>query len=300
MKVVVGGGSGFVGKSLCSLLRRRGHEVVIVSRAPIKSPVDGCDVMTWDSLKKDGIPSGTTAAVNLAGANILDPLKRWGSYASVVRQSRLDTTKDLVTAISHSLSPPTVFVSASAIGYYPSSPTADYDEESVCVPSNFIEQLVHDWEDAATLPPEVETRLVKVRIGVVLGKGGGIVQNMWLPFYLGGGGPVGSGKQWFPWVHIDDVAGVFLHAIENEHVKGTLNAVAPTPASNAEFASAFGAAMWRPAFIPLPGFVVNTVFGSERGAIMLEGQKVNPKKTLESGYEFEYPHLKEACEQCVA
>lgn len=300
MKIVVGGGSGFVGKCLCSLLRRKGHEVVVVSRAMIKSPIDGCNVITWNTLKDEGLPDGTNVAINLAGANILDPLKRWNSYSSIVRSSRLESTTHMAEAIAKCPTPPNVFISASAIGYYPPSKTATYDEDSLCSPNNFIEQLVHDWEAAAALPQSCSTRLVKLRIGVVVGKGGGIIGNMWLPFYLGLGGSVGSGDQWFPWVHIEDVAGVILHTIEHPEVEGVLNAVAPTAVTNANFSNALAAAMWRPAIMPLPGFVVNTIFGPERGAIMLEGQNVKPKRTLESGYEFKYPNLKEACEQVAS
>jgi len=225
MRVVVGGGSGFVGKNLCGLLKRRGHEVVVVSRTALKPPVEGCQVVTWDSVAQTGLPNGTDAAVNLAGANILDPLKRWNTYAPTVRSSRLETTEKMVSAIAGSNSPPKVFISASAVGYYPPSETAVYDEDSICTPSNFIEQLVHDWEAKADLPDSCQTRLVKLRIGVVLGKGGGIIGNTWLPFYLGLGGPISSGRQWFPWVHNEDVAGIILHAIENEDVNGVLNAV---------------------------------------------------------------------------
>jgi len=126
------------------------------------------------------------------------------------------------------------------------------------------------------------------------------VGNTWLPFYLGLGGPIASGNQWFPWVHVDDVAGFILHSIENDNVNGIYNAVAPQASTNADFSKALAAAMWRPAIIPLPGFVVNTIFGSERGAIMLEGQNVSPKRTLATGYMFQYPNLKEACEQVVS
>jgi len=299
MRVVVGGGSGFVGKNLCKLLKRKGHDVVVVSRTAAKPPVEGCEVVSWDSVAREGLPTGTDAAVNLAGANILDPLKRWNSYAPIVRSSRLESTTTMASAVAKATTQPKVFISASAVGYYPPSETACYDEDSICAPNNFIEQLVHDWEAAAQLPETCQSRLVKLRIGVVVGKGGGIVGNTWLPFYLGLGGPISSGKQWFPWVHNEDVAGIILHAIENENVTGVLNAVSPQTATNADFSKSLAAAMWRPAFFPLPGFVVNTIFGQERGAIMLEGQRVNPKRTLDFGYEFQYPHLKEACEEVV-
>lgn len=123
-----------------------------------------------------------------------------------------------------------------------------------------------------------------------------MIQQIYWPFFLGAGGRIGSGAQWFPWVHVADVAGIITHAIINDHVSGVLNAVAPEPATNAEFTKAFASAMWRPSIFPVPGFVMNTVYGPERGKVILEGQKVIPKKTLESGYKFAFPDLKSACQ----
>lgn len=134
---------------------------------------------------------------------------------------------------------------------------------------------------------------------MVLGRDGGMVQQMFIPFFLGVGGRVGSGSQWLPWIHVADIAGLFTHAILNPDVKGILNGVAPEAATNSDFTKAFARAMWRPAWFPVPGFVMNFVFGEERGKVILEGQKVLPKRTLESGYEFVYPDLKSACTNCA-
>lgn len=134
--------------------------------------------------------------------------------------------------------------------------------------------------------------------GVVLGRDGGAIQNMYIPFFLGVGGRIGSGKQWLPWIHVGDAAGIYAHAIENDHVSGILNGTSPNPVTNSEFTAAFAKAMWRPAFFPLPEFVVNAVYGPERGKVLLQGQKVMPKRTLESGYKFIFPEIDAACKEC--
>ena len=137
-----------------------------------------------------------------------------------------------------------------------------------------------------------------VSTGLVLGRDGGVLKNIYVPFFFGLGGPVGTGKQWFPWIHAKDCAGIMAHAIDNDHVTGVLNAVSQ-PATNSEFTKALAAAMWRPAFIPLPEFALNYMFGPERAKIMTRGQKVIPKRTMESGYQYMYPDLASACKQCA-
>uniref|UniRef100_A0A8C0QL14 Short chain dehydrogenase/reductase family 39U member 1 n=1 Tax=Canis lupus familiaris TaxID=9615 RepID=A0A8C0QL14_CANLF len=183
--------------------------------------------------------------------------------------------------------------------YYQPSLTAEYDEDSPGGDFDFFSNLVTKWE-AAALPGE-STRQVVVRSGVVLGRGGGAIHHMLLPFRLGLGGPIGSGHQFFPWIHIRDLAGILVHALEASHVQGVLNGVAPAPTTtNAEFAKALGAALGCPAFIPLPGMVVQAVFGRERAIMLLEGQKVVPRKTLASGYRYSFPELGAALKEVVA
>lgn len=135
---------------------------------------------------------------------------------------------------------------------------------------------------------------------MVLGKDGGMVENIKLPFYLGLGGPIGSGKQWLPWVHVDDVAGIVMYAVENDHVTGVLNVTAPSYVTSREFTKAYASALFRPHLIPMPGFVAQTVFGSEAASVMLEGQKVLPKRTLEMSYKFRYPDMKSACKELTS
>ncbi|XP_077626613.1 epimerase family protein SDR39U1 isoform X3 [Crocuta crocuta] len=289
-----GGGTGFIGTALTQLLKARGHEVTLVSRKP------GPGRITWDELAKSGLP-GCDAAVNLAGENILNPLRRWNeSFQKEVLSSRLETTKILAKAIIKASQPPKAWVLVTGVAYYQPSPTAEYDEDSPGGDFDFFSNLVTKWEAAARLPGE-STRQVVVRSGVVLGRGGGAIGQMLLPFRLGLGGPIGSGHQFFPWIHIGDLAGILVHALEASHVQGVLNGVAPAPTTtNAEFAKALGAALGRPAFIPLPSMVVQAVFGRERAIMLLEGQKVVPRRTLASGYQYSFPELGVALKEVVA
>lgn len=198
--------------------------------------------------------------------------------ASQVRSSRILTARAMSRAIQECPAGdrPRVFVQISGVGYYPADDgKAVYDESSPGGAGDFFAGLARDWEDAARLPADCSgVRQVFVRSGVVLGRRGGMIGRLFLPFYLGAGGPVGSGAQPFPWIHLKDLTGLIAHAVERDGVSGVLNGVAPQTVTNAEFASAFGSALWRPAFVPLPAFVVNLVFGSERGSILLSGQKV--------------------------
>ncbi|XP_004584787.1 epimerase family protein SDR39U1 [Ochotona princeps] len=294
MRVLVGGGTGFVGTALAQLLRARGHEVTLVSRQP------GPSRITWDALAKSGLPS-CDAVVNLAGENILNPLRRWNeAFQKEVVHSRLESTQVLAKAITEAPQPPQAWVLVTGVAYYRPSLTAEYDEDSPGGDFDFFSKLVTRWEAAARLPGH-STRQVVVRSGVVLGRGGGAIGHMLLPFRLGLGGPIGSGQQFFPWIHIVDLAGIVAHALEANHVQGILNGVAPAPTTtNADFARALASALGRPAFIPLPSIVVQAIFGRERAIMLLEGQKVVPRRTLATGYQYSFPELGAALKEVVA
>ncbi|KAM9202674.1 epimerase family protein SDR39U1 isoform 1-T1 [Dugong dugon] len=294
MRVLVGGGTGFIGTALAQLLKARGHEVTLISRKP------GPDRITWDELARSRLPS-CDAAVNLAGANILNPLRRWNeAFQKEVLSSRLGTTQMLASTISKAPQPPKTWILVTGVAYYQPSLTAEYDEDSPGGDFDFFSSLVTKWEAAARLPGD-STRQVVVRSGVVLGRGGGAISHMLLPFRLGLGGPIGSGHQFFPWIHISDLVGILAHALEARHVQGVLNGVAPGPTTtNAEFAQALGAALGRPAFIPLPSTVVKAIFGRERAIMLLEGQKVVPRRTLATGYQYSFPKLGAALKEVVS
>ncbi|NWX35845.1 D39U1 protein, partial [Notiomystis cincta] len=290
-----GGGTGFVGTALTQLLRSRGHRVTHVSRQ------GGEDRISWEELSRSGLPL-CDAVVNLAGENVLNPLRRWGdAFCRDVISSRVETTKSLAKAIAAAEQPPRAWVLVTGVGYYRPSPTAEYTEDSPGGDFDFFSRLVSSWEAAALIPGS-PTRGVVVRSGVVLGRGGGAISQMLWPFRLGLGGPVGSGLQPFPWIHIRDLCGIVCHALESESVRGVLNGVAPSSpgTSNGAFAQELAAALRRPALAAVPGWAVRAALGAERAVLLLEGQKVLPKRTLESGYRFVFPDLPAALKDIVA
>jgi len=285
-KILVGGGSGFVGKEVCLQLRKAGYEVIVISRNP------GQYRMTWSDISEQGLPEGTRAVVNLAGQNVLDPFSRWSpAFKELCRSSRLESTKQLAQAVQRSAKKPNVFVSVSGVGYYPPDRTAVYDESGK-KGDDWLAQLSVEWEAEAQASG---IRTVILRPGVVLGRNGGLIQQIYLPFFLGVGGRMGEGGQPLPWIHVKDLAGIIKHSVQEESMQGVYNAVAPDMISNQQFVSAFAGALGRPALIPLPEFVWNFVFGEERAVMITKGQKVVPTRTLESGYKYRYPSIQEAC-----
>lgn len=227
-----GGGSGFVGKHLCKLLREVGYNVSIISRMP------GPNRMTWHDLIKCGLPENTKAVVNLAGQNILDFKQRWTSgFKQNVWNSRINTTCLLANAIKKAECLPESFIVMTGVGIYPPSPDPCkvYNELSILNSNDYITDLCHHWEKASLLTKNENVRRVIIRSGVVLGRYGGMIQNMFVPFYLGLGGPLGSGCQVLPWIHIEDACRLIIFAIENERVEGILNGVSPHIITNAEF-----------------------------------------------------------------
>lgn len=296
-KVLVGGGSGFIGTELCKTLKAKGYNPVIVSRTPGEARI------SYNDLKSLGLPKNTTAVVNLAGQNVLDLFNRWTeTFKSKVYNSRIDSAKALKEAIvkCDANDRPKVFVQITGIGYFP--PREDdfvYNEDTKVEESkrDYFSKLVVDWEEAATLPSDLGVRNVFVRPGVVLGRTGGMIQQLFFPFFFGLGGRMGSGTQPMAWIHVKDVCGIIIHAIENDKVNGVLNGVAPQLITNQEFVNAWGSALSRPVFIPLPEGYFNILFGQERATMITKGQRVEPRRTLASGYEFKYPTISEACSE---
>lgn len=288
-----------MGRRLVSLLKSDGAKVRVITRKPASSP----DQISWDAIKSKGLPSDTTAVVNLAGRNILEPGLWTDSYKKEVYNSRIDTNKLLAQAIEAAPTKPRSFVTVSGVGYYETSATAEFTEEWNQISasqSNYLMSLARDWEEASKLEEsqQANTRRVIIRAGVVIGKEGGIINNLMIPFKFGLGGPIGSGQQWFPWIHVDDLANMFKFSILNDHVEGIVNGVAPEQVRNVDFAKKFAAALSRPAFLPLPEFAVNIMFGHERGPILLKGQRVKSRAGL-LGFRYQYPTLDKAVEASV-
>ncbi len=287
MQVVVTGASGLVGTALVKALRARATSVTAVSRRPAgQEQIPGVTWIGWDGLT-DAV-AGAAGVVHLAGAGIVD--RRWSSERkTLLRSSRVERTRQVVEAITESGEKPAVLVSASAIGYYGNETSRECTE--LAPPGNdFLARLCQDWE-AATEAAGVRT--VKLRFGIVLSPEGGALAKLLLPFRFGLGGPIGRGRNYWSWVHIDDAVGVILHALSSNSVSGALNVTAPKPARNAEFSRILGAVLQRPALLPLPPLALQLLLG-EGSTVLTASQRVLPTCTLESGYAFEHPELEPA------
>ncbi|CAH0546419.1 unnamed protein product [Brassicogethes aeneus] len=291
--VLLGGGSGFIGKHLTSLLTSKGYNVTIISRMP------GASRISWTDLQTKGLPESTTAVINLAGQNVMDFTQRWTTgFKQNVFNSRVKTTASLAEAIAKAPKRPKVFVAISGVGAYKPN-DKEYTESSILENFDFFSKLCIEWEKAACLPKEVtDCRQVIIRSGVVLGRDGGMIKQLYLPFFLGLGGPVGSGMQYMPWIHIDDLTRLILFSIEN-NVEGVYNGVAPTPATNKEFSNAFAGALSRPAIFPVPKFVFNALLSEERANMITKGQKVLPQRYQEAGFTYNFPNITVACQDLV-
>jgi uncharacterized protein (TIGR01777 family) len=287
MRVAVTGATGFVGRALCTELSRGGHRVLALTRDPKRAHalLPGVEAIAWDAADT-GLPT-VDAVVNLAGESVAG---RWSDAKKrKIRESRVSGTRRLVEAIARAEQRPAAFVSTSAVGYY-----GDRGEETLTEASgpgaDFLAEVCRDWEAEAQRAAGLGLRVVVLRLGVVLDRDGGPLAQMLTPFRLGAGGPLGSGKQWFPWIHRADAAGLFRFALERSEVTGALNAVAPEQARNGEFARSLGRALHRPALLPAPALALRLLLG-EFADTLLGSQRVLPERTQAAGYEYRFPQL---------
>ncbi len=295
MKVAISGVSGLVGTALRSSLTSDGHDVIALSRRPSLPPLE---TITWDvengRVDASGL-EGVDAVVHLAGEPVA---QRWNDpVKKAIRQSRVGSTRLLIEGLRSLKNPPKLLVSASAVGFYGNGGDAQLDESSPAG-EGFLPDVCQEWEKTTMEALGLGIRAACVRIGIVLSTRGGALGKMLLPFKLGVGGPLGNGAQWMPWVHIDDIVGAFRFVISNDDLVGAVNGTTPNPVTNADFSKALGQALHRPAFLPVPSFGLKILFG-EMSQILLEGQRAQPKKLLNTGYEFKYPHLPEALEDIL-
>lgn len=289
MKIAVTGASGFVGSALGPELERQGHAVTrLVRRAP---QADG--ELCWDpaGVALPSLFEGCDAVVHLAGESIAG---RWTTAKKQrIQESRVQGTRQLAGSLAMMVKPPRVLVMASAIGYY-----GDRGEELLKEDSgpgkDFLAQLCQDWEAAAEPAERSGIRVVKLRLGVVLAKHGGALPKMLTPFKLGGGGKIGSGRQYWSWVTLADVVGAITHALADESLRGPVNVVAPNPARNAEFTRALGRALGRPTLFPMPAFAAKLALGEMAEVVLLASQRVDSSKLASSGYSFKHPQLEAA------
>ncbi len=287
MRVLVSGASGLVGGALCALLPARGHTVARLVRRAARAP----DEIAWDpaaGVLDTPALAGLDAVVHLAGAGIAE--QRWtpGRKRELV-DSRVRSTSLLAAALASLPVPPRVLVSASAIGWYGERGDEPLDESSA-PGEGFLAELGRAWETAATPAAAAGVRVAHPRIGVVLTPRGGALAKLLPLFRLGLGGPVGSGRQWWSWITLDDLLLALLHALEHDEVRGAFNAVAPAPVRNAEFARALGRALNRPAWLPAPAFALRAALGRELAdGVLLASQRVTPGVLARTGFAFGDP-----------
>jgi uncharacterized protein (TIGR01777 family) len=301
MNILITGATGFVGRRLCEMLHQAGHTVRALSRDSVaaKQRVPLLkEVFPWNPLQE--LPplqafEGCDAVINLAGESIAG---RWTApKKQTIRDSRVLGTRNLVNALAQLSSRPKVLISASAIGYY-----GDRGEETLtedAAPgSDFLAQVCRDWENEALKAESLGLRVVRLRIGLVLGRGGGTLQALLPLFRVGLGGPLGSGRQWWSWIHRDDLCRLIVQILANESISGPVNATAPQPVRQKEFAQVLGRVLRRPAFLPTPAFALKIALGEFADGI-LASQRVLPRRAQEMGYRFQFEELEGALREIL-
>lgn len=294
--VLVTGATGFIGSRVCDTLHEKDYTVNAVSRNPERARTklnQVNEIYAWSPETEQLPPEATSdvnAVIHLAGESIAG---RWNAEKKRrIRDSRVLSTRNLVASFASSDTKPDVLVCASAIGLYGDSGDEVFTETTP-QGTDFLAEVCHEWETESQKASEHGIRVVSVRIGLVLGIGGGLLEQVLPPFKMGVGGKLGSGNQWMSWIHIDDIVGIILHAMVNSDIQGALNATAPTPVRNIEFTKTLGSVLRKPTIFPVPAFGLKLLMGEFANFVVLS-QNVIPEKTEESGYQFQYRTLESA------
>ena len=300
MKILMTGGTGFVGLYLAARLLKDGHEVRILIRSneEAKGVSSGVSFLQGDPTRKGPWQEAIRnqdAVINLAGAPIFT---KWtDEQKRVIRESRVSTTRNIVEGIETNPGKSFALFSTSAVGYY-----GFHGDEALTENSppgdDFLATVASQWEAEALKAREKGARVVITRFGIVLGAGGGALGQMIPLFKKFVGGPIGSGRQWFSWVHVQDLTEAFLFLLNHPELSGPVNVCSPNPLRNKELAKALGKTLHRPSFLPVPGFMIKLVLG-EFGSVILKGQRVIPRRLLESGFVFRHPEIHEALKDVV-
>lgn len=296
MKVLITGASGLIGKALQRSFEEKGWEMLLASRSEPKDEKH----IKWtveDGFSDPERLEGIDAVVHLAGESV-NGLRWTDEKKKAIRDSRVIGTRNLVDAISKLKKKPKVLVASSAIGFYGERGDEEMTESS-SAGTGFLPDVSKEWEAESRRAEDAGIRTVLLRTGIVLSKDGGALGTMLTPFKFGVGGVVGSGKQWMSWISLDDQVAIINFVIENESIRGAVNAVSPNPATNEEFTKTLGDVLYRPTILPLPEFAVSMMFGEMGDALLLASTKVLPKRLLDAGFEFKYPDLKPAIENAV-
>ena len=305
MKIAVTGATGFIGTRLVEKLQEQKHQIVVFSRNADRArstfpsaSFPNVEIVAYTPTQSGPWQqsiSGCDGVVNLAGESIAEG--RWtDTRKRNIMESRQVGTEKIVEAIAQAESKPAVLVNSSAIGYYGTSETDRFDETST--PGNdFLAEVCKNWEAAAQKVKEQDTRLVIIRTGIVLAMGGAIAK-MYLPFQFFAGGPIGSGRQWFSWIHRDDLVNLLITALTNDTMSGVFNGTAPNPVRMADFCQEMGGVMNRPSWLPVPGFALEALLG-DGAQVVLEGQHVYPRNTLTAGFKYQYETLEPALKEIL-
>ena len=289
LHILVSGSSGLVGSALLPALKASGYEVTRL----VHGSNTGLNAIAWNPAQplSPECVSGFDAVVHLAGESIVG---RWTSEKKQrIRDSRITGTRHLAEALAKAPRPPRVLVSASAIGYYGDRGDQILHEESPSG-SGFLAEVCLGWESATVPAAQAGIRTAHIRIGVVLSTEGGALSKMLTPFRLGVGGNMGSGRQWWSWIALDDLVGIILHILKAEGLEGPVNAVSPNPVTNAEFTKTLGSVLSRPTILPMPAFAARLALGQMADELLLASQRVEPRRLLTSGYVFQQPDLRPA------
>jgi len=298
MKIFISGGTGFVGTNLARYFLAKGHNVIASGTSSAHTNIshenfryisaDTAEKGPWQDSLKD-----VDALINLAGRSIFN---RWSErYKKQIYNSRILTTHNLVEAMPDDKE--VVLCSTSAVGYYGDRAEEILNEEAL-PGDDFLAKVSIDWEKEALLAEKKGARVAVMRFGVVLGKNGGALAKMIPAFKSFAGGPIGSGKQWFPWIHLEDLISAVMFIIENQDIKGPVNFCAPNPVRNRDFAKALGRILGRPSFMKVPSFMIRTLMG-EMGTIVMSSQRVIPDRLLKNGFEFQYPDVEKALDNLI-
>ncbi|MEC0255193.1 TIGR01777 family oxidoreductase [Paenibacillus lautus] len=297
MRIAICGGTGFIGQALSKRWQRDGHDVIIVTRLKPETPAHQIkkqvSYLTWDEMKSHPERlEDLDALVNLAGSSLSQRWTQAGKQRILQsRQRTVSAVADLMHRLEHK---PPVILQASAMAIYGTSEQATFDEESPATIMDFPSEVVLQWEQAADRIPV--DRLIKLRISVVLGNQGGALPKMLLPYKLGVGGKIGSGKQWLSWIHIDDIVDLIDYCIRHRDISGAVNAASPHAVTNEEFGRCVAKVYHRPHWLPLPAFMLQAILG-EMSLILLKGQRILPAKALRHGFQFRYPEVTGALQQ---
>lgn len=294
MKILVTGGTGFIGQTLCPYLAEKGHEIFVLTRSIKKVQKKLPANITLTENLTEQLLYNMDAVINLAGAPIG---KRWtDNYKQELLSSRLKTTADLIHLFDTLDKKPRVFISGSAVGYYGPQADVPLAEDAPAVAS-FSHELCSAWEQSAQKAALMGVRTCLIRTGLVLGPGGGVLAPIRRQFLFGMGGKIGSGKQWMSWIHIEDYIRIIEFCLQDERAEGPINATSMHPVTNKEFSETFAKVLHRPCWFDTPSFIVKLLFGQMGYELLLTGQRVVPKKLLKWEFNFQYPRLMEALTQ---